>query len=503
MTLFSRHSVLPAAVLAALALPTVASAQAEGCSVDLFQPSQLAQATILIQRAAQAPEGEPAAKELRDAGRLLTDDRRFASNPLGLAFARAQVFILWLHQDNPPTELTLQEMNLGRDRDTKIDLVHAADSLLTMVEEQAPGCEVETDRWRRSKPWNDRIGKAYNFLGARQIDSAEVYAKEAFRLDRTSPFIYNAFAQIAVARENTEEVLSNLKKAVELGSRDTSLTETVQQLRTQYATTLQQKAVSIQDATERNALLLEAGQVFLEVGEADPMGPDGPAYFSSALDIAMITQDQEFLRSILDPMLEDPTPYPDLTLLLGAETSRMLNRPEDAMALYRGALDKNPNIRDAAYFLTFMLIEAKQVGETAPLLDKLTELDPSNPDNYLMKTMAVRQMAEAEQDVPKRRELIKEVEAVMALESAMPHRLLVTRFERGVGENGARLAGTIENRGKTAKSYTVEVTFMDIDGNYLETVTATTESAAPGATVTFEVQGTQPGTAAWKYAPLK
>lgn len=504
ITIFRRSALHAATLLAVVALsPAVATAQAvDACAVDLFKPAQLAQATVFIQQAAQNPEGEAAAKALREAARLVTDDRRFASNPLGLAFLRAQIFVLWMHQDNAPVSMSIADLNLGRDRNTMVNLMQATDSLLTIVERGSPGCEEETDRWRRSKPWNERIGAAYRLLGENKVDSAEVYAKEAFVLDRTSPFVYNAFAQIAARRGDNEGLLTNLDKAIELASKDTALAETSRQLRTQYAATLQEMAVATTDAGERNQMLGRAARMFLEIGMEDPMAEEGPAYFSSAMDIAMLTQDQELIREILDPMIEDPLPYPDLTLLIGAETSRMLNRGDDAMTLYKGALDKNPNIRDANYFLTFMLIEAKRMGETGPLLDKLMEIDPSNPDNLLMKTMAVRQVAEAEKDTRKRAELIKQVETVMAQESAMQHRLTVTRFERNTGD-GARIAGTIENRGRAAKTYTVEFSFLDMDGNVLETVSATTASAAPGATVTFEVKGTESGVAAWKYAPIK
>jgi tetratricopeptide (TPR) repeat protein len=504
ITIFRRSALQLTALLAAVVLsPAGASAQVvDGCAVDLFKPAPLAQATVFIQQAAQDPEGEAGAKALREAARLVTDDRRFASNPLGLAFIRAQIFVLWMHQDNAPVSMSIADLNLGRDRNTMVNLMQATDSLLSIVERESPGCEEETDRWRRSKPWNVRIGAAYRLIGENKIDSAEVYAKEAFILDRTSPFTYNAFAQIAARRGDNDGLLTNLDKAIELASKDTALAETSRQLRTQYAATLQEMAVANTDAAARNEMLGRAARMFHEIGLEDPMADDGPAYFSSAMDIAMLTQDQELIRAILDPMIEDPLPYPDLTLLIGAETSRMLNRADDAMALYKGALEKNANIRDANYFLTFMLIEAKRTGETGPLLDKLMEIDPSNPDNLLMKTMAVRQVAEEEKDTRKRAELIRQVEAVMAQESAMQHRLTVTRFERNAGD-GARIAGSIENRGRAAKTYTVEISFLDMDGNVLETVTATTESAAPGATVNFDVKGTEAGVAAWKYAPLK
>lgn len=492
-----RPALAALAALAAALAPAALRAQALECPVDLYKPSQLAQSTIFIQQAANNPEGEAGAKALRDAARLLQDERRFASNTVGLAFAKAQIFVLWLHQDNPPTEMTIQELNLGRDRNTKVNLLRATDSLLTIVETAHPECAEEIDRWRQSRPWNARIGTVYRLLGENKLDSAEIYLAEAEVLDRRSPFLYNAQAQIAFRRENIPLMLEKLEKAIELASRDTAMAETATQLRTQYASTLQASAMQEQDAAARNEKLGRAARMFLAIGEEDPMGQDGPAFYSAAIDIAMLTQDQELLREILQPMIEDPTPFPDLTLLIAAENSRMMNKPQDAIALYRGALGKNPNIRDANYFLAYLLLEQKKPTEMTPYVDKLLEIDPGNPDNVLMKTMSVREVAEAEKNTQRRQQLIREVEGLMKREAEMPQRVQVTRFERRA--EGAVWQGEIENRGRAAKAFTIEVSFLDGEGNTLETLTTTTESAAPGATVNFEVTAKEPGIVAWKY----
>lgn len=498
MPLSLRRPALAAfAALAAALAPAALRAQALECPVDLYKPSQLAQATVFIQQAANNPEGEAGAKALRDAARLLQDERRFASNTVGLNFAKAQIFVLWLHQEAPPVEMTIQELNLGRDRNTKVNLLQATDSLLTVVETAHPECAEEIDRWRQSRPWNVRIGAVYRLLGENKIDSAEAVLKEAETLDRRSPFLYNAQAQIAARRENIPLMLEKLDKAIELAAKDTALAETVVQLKTQYASTLQTAAMQEQDAGKRNTQLAKAARMFLSIGEDDPMGQDAPAYYSAAIDIAMLTQDQELLRDILQPMLEDPTPFPDLTLLIAAENSRMMNRPQDAIALYRGALDKNPNIRDANYFLSYLLLEQKKPSEMTPYVDKLMEIDPGNPDNVLMKTMSVREVAEAEKNTQRRQQLIREVEGLMKREAEMQQRVQVTRFERRA--EGAVWQGEVENRGRAAKAFTLEVSFLDAEGNTVETLTATTESAAPGATVNFEVTATQPGIVAWKY----
>jgi tetratricopeptide (TPR) repeat protein len=502
LTTLRRTAVVAAVSLTAAFAPSDLRAQdAATCSVDLYKPSQLAQAQISIQKAAEAPEGEAGATALKAAGRLVTDERRFEANPIGLAFTRAQIYILWMHQENPKDFMTLYEMGLGRDRTTPIDLVGAADSLLTLVEAEGAACEAETDRWRQAKPWSTRIGHAYRNLEANNLDSAEYWAKEAFRLDRRSPFIYNAFAQIAARRGDNATLRAQLEKAIERADLDTALVETARQLRTQYASSTQEAALAETDAEKRKELLLIAGRTFLLVGQADPAGADGPAYISAALDIAMVAQDQEFIGEILNPMLEDPMPYPDLALLLGAETARMLSKNDDAIKLYKAALEKNPNIRDANYFLAFLHLSANNAAEATPLLDKLVELDPSNPDNLMMRTMAMRQVAEAERDPVKRREAIRQVTALEAQEAAMQHRLAITRFERR--PEGAVFRAEIENRSRAAKTYTVEVAFLDLEGNVVETLSATSESAAAGATVAVEITATRPGIVAYRYTPLR
>lgn len=497
LTLLRRPAQFALLALAASLTPALVSAQGAECSVDLYQPAQLAQVAVFIQRAATATEPTEAAKALRDAGNLIKDERRFASNPMGLTFAKGQLLVLWLHQDPAPVEMTQFEMNTGRDRVAKVNLLRAADSLLTIVETAQPGCASEMDKWRQSRPWNTRITAVYRLIGTGNVDSAEVYAKEAYILDRRSPFIYNAFAQIAMKRNQTDEMFRQLDKAIELASRDTALVETARQLRTQYAGTMQETAMAETTPAARNEKLGRAARMYLSIGAEDPAAKDGPAYYSAALDIAMLTQDQALIGEILNPMIEDPTPFPDLTLLLGAETARLLNKTDNAMALYRAALSKNANIRDANYFLSYMLLEAKKPAETTALLERLVTIDPGNPDNVMMQTMAVRQVAEAERDTRKRADLIRQVNALMAREAAMAHRVQITRFERRA--EGAVWSGTIENRSTAAKTYTIEVSFLDGEGNVLETQSVTTSSAAANATVPFEVTAVQAGIVAWKY----
>ena len=148
------------------------------------------------------------------------------------------------------------------------------------------------------------------------------------------------------------------------------------------------------------------------------------------------------------------------------------------------------------------------------MLDRLIEIDPSNGDNFLLKSIVVRNRATAAQtrrdatrDAAQRQTLLREIRAhtaeadsLGARESGMGHKLQVIAFERRA--EGAKLNGTIENRSQTAKTYTVEMSFLDASGAVLETLSVTTESIAPGAVGGFEITATKPGIVAWRYKAI-
>lgn len=503
------------ALAASLSIAIPGTLRAQECELDLTKPTQLFTANVDIQRAAGDPTGADTPDLLRDAMRQLADARRFSSNPVGHAFARAQVFILWLHRDDTPPTMSLNELNLGRDRNTRLDLVDQADSLLTVVETAMPACHDDILIWRQSKPWNDRIAAAYQMIEANQPDSAEFYAREAARLDRNSPFLFNAFAQISLKRGEQAEAIAYLDTAITAASQDTSLADTRRQMRIQQASIVREWGGTLEDSVARNAAQVRAIRQFLAIAHDAPDRPDVPMLVSAGLETAMLLQDSALITEGVRPMLENAGAYPDLALIIGAEVSRVGGNTANAMTLYAEALKKNPWSRDPNYFLAYLLIDAGRGEEALPLLDRLIEIDPSNSDNYLLKSVVIRNRAneaqarrDATRDAAQRQALLREVRALNAQadslgsrESAMPHKLQVISFERR--DDGAKLTGTIENRSQAAKTYTVEMSFLDASGAVVETVTTTTESIAAGAVGGFEVSGTKPGIVAWRYKALQ
>ncbi len=487
-------------LLTAATSPAVAQDAAE-CTVDTYQPAQLAQAGITIGRAASAATADDARKALRDAMKFLKDeDETTEVNPVGTGFLKAQIYVLWLHQDSVSDVMTNEALNAPGPKSGTVDLVVASDSLLDAVEAQGPACAELTAQWRQSKPWTDRLNKAYQFLGAGMVDSADYYVRRAALLSDKSPFVHNALAQIADNRGDKEGLLSHLKMAIEQAEGDTSMTQTRRQMRFQYAMNLQAVAMS-GDAANRDARLDEAATLFGELLHEAPASPEAAYAFSAASEIIAMQQDTTAGRELLSAMAAEPSKYTDLTLLLAADMARLLNRNDDAMTFYAAALAQNPNIRDANYFLAFMQYEKKDAAKMLPLTTKLLEIDPSNPENYILHSEALKLAAETETDPAKKKALMAQSAEAAKQEASMPHKLLVTQFERR--DEGALLRGAVENRSKTAKAYTVTMDFLDASGAVVQSVTAEVPPVEPNAMGEFTLEATAPGIVAYKYAPIK
>jgi hypothetical protein len=89
----------------------------------------------------------------------------------------------------------------------------------------------------------------------------------------------------------------------------------------------------------------------------------------------------------------------------------------------------------------------------------------------------------------------------MKMSDDMPMRLTIVEFNRYTDK--ATLKGEIENRSKAARPYDVNVEFLDLAGNVLDTQVAKVESVAPGKSGSFSLTVAKPKVAAWRYAPIQ
>jgi hypothetical protein len=172
------------------------------------------------------------------------------------------------------------------------------------------------------------------------------------------------------------------------------------------------------------------------------------------------------------------------------------------------------------------MYDQKQGKEMLPIVTKLASIDPSNPDNISLFAYAYNRLneafadsvAKAQKAAPKpakpapgarptpappapKNTWVDSVAKYMKISDDMPHRVIMTEFNRFADK--AQLRGEIENKGKAARTYEIEIEFLDVDGNVVDKQTAKVASVEPNKAGTFSFDIAKPKVAAWRYAPIK
>ena len=149
-------------LLTAAASPAAAQEAAE-CTVDTYQPSQLVQAGIAIGAAASAATPDDASKALRDAMKFLKDEEETTEvNPVGTGFLKAQIYILWLHQDGVADVMTNETLNAPGPKTGTVDLVVASDSLLDAQAEWLATGGQDGQLWAPLDQTGDQISEFWS-----------------------------------------------------------------------------------------------------------------------------------------------------------------------------------------------------------------------------------------------------------------------------------------------------------------------------------------------------
>jgi hypothetical protein len=215
---------------------------------------------------------------------------------------------------------------------------------------------------------------------------------------------------------------------------------------------------------------------------------------------ATVTGDTAISNAAVAIVKASPDKFTDQTLGQAGVLSTTAGKTADAVTLFAAAAKANPYFRDYQYNLAAMMYESKQTTEMIPIVHKLIAMDPGNPDDLMLFTYAFSGLSKSSKDPAVTKAAIDSVMYFGKLAEDMQHHLSYTVFERM--QNRTILAGTVENRGKVARPYTIEFEFIGKDGAVLQKATATVASVAPGATGTFKVDIPIGGVLGVRYAPL-
>jgi tetratricopeptide (TPR) repeat protein len=509
---FGRKALLPL-MAAALATTTVG---AQECDIDEGRPAQVSRAFLAVNVALQNEERpNVAGQQLRQAVRLLTENPdRIRGNPVGRNFVLGKALAVWFAQD--AVGMVAQRGDLGYTTDPQgtINLPAAIDSAFSAVEAAMPHCAPVTAQWRQQKGWVDLINGAIEKANEEQQDSARVYAEAANLLYSGAPYGHMVLATIAAKERRYERAIELFKRTLEVAESDTAYAEIKHQVRLNFAG---MAAEASQDTSGpvKDMLVREARAAYQALAQDRSAGPLSDLGRDGLTRLALAQGDTAAVRASYQDLLQSPDSYGFAILMSSAITAAHADQVRDATAMLEAAFRQNPYHRDVLYNLALMRIRGTNPREAMPLLTRLANVDPSNPDNYRLfwHTWAAiqqgyydRQRA-ARDGSPQQAALQDSTRAATdsALKynefaRAMAARMQVTDFTPR--DDGASFSGSILNQGDEPRTFQVTVEFLDARGQAVATERATVGPVAAGSTGRFTVNATAPGILAFRYSPV-
>jgi tetratricopeptide (TPR) repeat protein len=488
--------VFGAAAAAPVAAQNPAKAAAATCDPTANTKGDIARAQFSMTRAiAAADKGNPT-RDLQEVLRLADNG---TDNPTARNYLRGEAYILFLMQPNAQAVVPRSALGLTTNPTATIDLYVAADSAFTIVEKASPECATVTTQWRQQKPWLNALNGAINALNAGQPDSAEMLAKRSLVLDRHAPYAYSVLGSIAQNRKNWPAANDYWKQALAAAGTDTIYADVRTKTMYEIASAGSDKADAATGAAKRAAAreAIKPWQDYIAVANNDLLLAD-------AIDntARMYTEagDSASIAAVYAPMLANLSKYGELSLVHAGVIATRNGHHADAIKLFDAALAQNPYSRDALNNLAATYIQNNQSPKAFPMIDRLIVLDPSNPDNPLLYAFAYQGLYKGTKDKKLQKIYTDSLVYFNNKSENAKVKLGVNEFTRRATETF--LVGSIENRDKTPKTYTLTVEFLDKSGNVISTETTTVGPVAPKASQTFRVKSEKGGVYGYRYKPI-
>jgi tetratricopeptide (TPR) repeat protein len=482
----------PAAGAAAAAAPTP-----DACTIDLMAPTGLAVANLQRPKLANVKTADDANKVMKDVSKLLFDPKQ-AANPMGRDMLLAQ-FVTFYAQFADSAKRG--DVGFPGDKLQYVDMLKMADSLFTIVETAEPKCKLQTLGWRNYKPYTDRVKAGYAAVGAGAADTAEKLANRALVLNHYGPQPYDILWRAAEIRKDEAAQIANLQHAADALQGDT-LNSVV---RSNFLFTLGRKeqdfAEGKTDKAVKDKLYRDAAVAYMIVLKEFPTSEEAPYAMQGISISASIVGDTSISNAAVAVVKANLDKYGDQTIAQAGVLSTAAGKTADAILFVGAAAKANPYFRDYLYNQAAMMYEAKQTTEMIPIVHKLIEMDPSNPDDILLFTYAFTGLQGGTKDPAVKKWAIDSVMYWGKAAEAMPYKVTYTDFERQT--NRTLLVGTVDNRGKVARDFTIDFEFLGKDGAVVQKQTVNVASVAPGASGSFKVDLPIGGVFGVRYAALK
>jgi tetratricopeptide (TPR) repeat protein len=447
-------------------------------------------------RAISASEKGNPTRDLQEVLRLVDNGN---DNPTARNYLRGQAYIIYLMQPNAQPVVQRSTLGITTNPTATVDLYAAADSAFSIVEKASPECVTVVSQWRQQKPWLNALNGAINALNAGQLDSAEMLAKRSLVLDRHAPYAYSVLGSVAQQRKNSAAAMDYWKQALTAAGTDTIYADVRTKTMYEIASAGSERADAATGAAKRAAAkeAIKPWQDYMAVANNDLLLADA---IDNESRMYVDAGDSVSVPAVYAPMIANPSKYGEISLVHAGVIATHNGHQADAVKLFDAALALNPYSRDAINNLAATYIQNNQFPKAFPLIDKLISLDPSNPDNQLLYAFAYQGLYKGTKDKKLQKIYTDSLVYFNNKSENMPVKLAVTEFTRRPDQT--LLAGTIENRGTTPKTYSVSFELLDKSGAVISTETASVGPVAPKKSGTFRITSAKGGAYGYRYKPV-
>jgi len=526
MTAFGKKALLPLAMTAAFAASAAAQLPKE-CEINEGKPNEIGRAMLALQVAQSASSPDAVQKQLKQAiGMVEKADAK--ANPTGKNFVLGKALVMWLAQPDVPSAPKRGSLGFTTNPDQTVDLIAAVDTAFTAVETALPPqCAVQTAAWRQQKAWVTLVNAAIDQVNNDKLDSAEATANRSLQLFRGAPYGYMVLGKVAQKRNNTADALKYFRQTVD-ASKDTTYADVRRQTLADIGTLATNAAEEAQGEAKQSYLKTAKG-AFEELAK----DPGKTAQFTDAAQqglarIAQASGDTAAIKATYQDALANPGAFTYQQLMNKAVLAANANQAGDAIKLFDAAFKLNPFHRDVLANLAILHIRQDEYPQALDYVKRLTDVDPSNGENYRLFTFAYAgiqkrlmaanrdygKRANATTNAAKKRALIDSAKVssdsiTVVTGLALKYNVMadslpvkVTFSEFTPNEDKATIGGSITNNTAASKSYTIKVDFLDKDGKVVSSQQASVGPVNAKQSGRFTMTATGKGIAAFRYAPV-
>jgi tetratricopeptide (TPR) repeat protein len=494
---------------------------ASACSIDTNSPKELAMASLSLQQARGAASADQRKKILTGVMKELdTKPERFAKNPGGYNYILSDALRLWGVEPGLPAAPPRAQLGLVTNPTAPYDIVVQMDSAYRRITAALPACATDVAALRQNEVWLANTQAALSASNGGQLDSAEYYARRSMTVSEANPYPYYVLANVANARNDRATAIRNWQGVIERAGSDSNYRD-IKQGSMYYAGMSQlEQANGLQGAEQAAAAKGAAAMLQALLREA-PAHPDAANIMNAWADALTVAKDTAAIPQVYAPLLADPAKASDLMLITAGVIASRLNRADDALALFEGAVARNPFARDALRNVAATYYGRDQFLKMFEPTRKLVAIDPNNYDAWMFNAYAAQGlMRAAKAPEPKNKKLPTPAELKAMAEAraqqkvwgdtlvkyqtiadGLPVKVDILEFSRRA--EGSSVSISVEEKGATGGTHEVTMEFLDAAGTVVASDTQSTGALKKDEVKQLTFKGVGEKIIAFRYKPIK